>query len=157
MWGRSVEVRTSVTGAQLDVGLEDNWYTLEVGGQLNVFLIQPSGSNPFGAYVGGRLGWTQYYLGENNPTDVSTIRYGGEGGAYVHFGSESTLIVPFAAIRLEDFSFLNDELQALGDPEAFTTILLGADFVLRGFVPGIAVALQEDTTTLLLRITFTWD
>ncbi len=157
MWGRSLEAGTSVTGARLDVVPEDYWFTLEVGGHVNVFLIQPRGGNPFGAYVGGRLGWTQYFLGENNPTDISSLRWGGEGGAYLHLGSGSALIVPFAAIRIEDFMFLNDEFQGLGDPEPFTSVLLGTDFVLRGFVPGIAVMLQEDTTTLLLRLTFAWE
>jgi len=165
-WGRMVGQRFEwggyVSGSKYDVSVLEPWYDLQIGGKMNVFLLQPRGTTPIGVYAGGLLAWTQYFLGSNTTSNVSTLHYGGEGGVYFHFGA-SPLIVPRAAWRFEKVSYTGSDRppggvvsEGVARDGTFSTFLLGLDVSLGGFVPGLWVTSRDGSTMVMLRATLAY-
>ena len=159
MRGRRFETGAYVAGSKYDVSLLEPWYDLQIGGRINLFLVQPGGASPIGVYGGGLLAWTQYFLGSNTTSEVSTLHYGGEGGVYLHFGSQN-MIVPRAALRIERVSYLGSARppggvvsEGVARDGTFSSFLLGLDVSFGGFVPGLWLTFRDSSTAVMLRVT----
>lgn len=162
MKGGRFEWGGSVSGGKYDVSALEPWYDLQIGAKLNFFLLQPRGATPIGVYVGGLLAWTQYYLGSNTSSNVSTLHYGGDAGVYFHFGTRP-LIVPRAAWRFEKVSYTGSDRppggvvsEGVARAGTFSSFLLGLDLSFGGFVPGLWVTSRDGSTLLMLRATLAY-
>ena len=163
MLGRSFELGTFVRGTRFDIDPEEFWYSLEVQGQLNLFLLQPRGVSPLGVYGGGFLGWSQYFLGANVPENVNTLHYGAEAGGYLHLGSDDVLFIPRAALQIQRISYLGSDtppahvLRAgIAEEGTFTALLLGVDASLGGIVPGLLLTIRDGEQSATFRLTFAY-
>jgi hypothetical protein len=162
MVGQRFEWGGQVAGSKYDVSVLEPWYDLQIGGKLNLFLLQPRGTTPIGVYAGGLLAWTQYFLGSNTTSSVSTLHYGGDAGVYFHFGSKP-LIVPRAAWRFEKVSYVGADRppggvvsEGVARDGTFSSFFLGLDVSFGSFVPGLWVTSRDGTTLLLLRATLAY-
>ena len=160
--GKRFEGGAKVSGSRFDLGISEFWYDLQVGGKIKVFILQPRGVTPIGVYGGGLLAWTQYFLGSNVSSNVNTLHYGGEGGAYLHLGGKY-LIVPRAALRVEKVSYLGSDRppgyvvsEGVSKDGTFTSFVLGLDVSFGGFVPGLWLTFRDSTQMFTGRVTFAY-
>lgn len=163
MLGRSFELGTFVRGTRFDIDPEEFWNSLQVQGQLNLFLLQPRGVSPLGVYGGGFLGWSKYFFGSFVTEDVNTLHYGAEAGGYLHLGSGDVLFIPRAALQIEYISYLGSDtppahvLRAgIVEEGTFTALLLGVDASFGGLVPGLLLTIRDGEQSATFRLTFTY-
>ncbi len=163
MLGRSVELGLPlVRVTRFDIDPEEFWYSLEIQGQLNLFLLQPRGVSPLGVYGGGFVGWSKYFLGSFVTEDINTLHYGAEVGGYLHLGGGDVLFIPRAALQFGRISYLGSDtppahvLRAgVAEEGTFTALLLGIDASFGGLVPGLLLTIRDGEQSATFRLTFT--
>ena len=162
MLGRSFELGWFVRGTRFDIDPEEFWYSIQVRGQMKLFLLQPRGVSPLGVYGGGFLGWSNYFLGSFVTENINTLHYGAEVGGYLHLGGDDVLFIPRAALQFGRISYLGSDtppahvLRAgVAEEGTFTALLLGIDASLGGLVPGLLLTIRDGQQSATFRLTFT--
>jgi hypothetical protein len=134
-------------------GTDFEFWELDAGMSLNLFLLQPNARQPFGLYGGGLASFGRAFASGAFDEGINRYAYGWEAGGFARVDLGMVGLLPRVAIRGTKHKFLSD---LIAEAVSARTTIVGVELQLGGFVPGVFLHSAEGVTQAFAGLTFSF-